>query len=184
MPTRWGIFEDVLCAGNDTVHTFLSDVFSEVCGLTEPITVMCWRDIDHRRRALDAGHEVVVCPTSHACYFDHKQRDHPDEAGWLGVCTLEDTCAFDPGDQHGVLGSQGNLWSEQLRFGSHVEYMAYPRMAALADTLSRGVPGTDEGPSASAHEQRLARIRTHATVLRSLGVNACDSDGSVAAARR
>ena len=31
--TRWGVSEDVLCAGNEAVYTFLEDVLSEVCEL-------------------------------------------------------------------------------------------------------------------------------------------------------
>ena len=31
--TRWGVSEDVLCAGNEKVYTFLEDVLSEVCEL-------------------------------------------------------------------------------------------------------------------------------------------------------
>ena len=31
--TRWGVSEDVLCAGNDKVYEFLKDVLSEVCEL-------------------------------------------------------------------------------------------------------------------------------------------------------
>ena len=31
--TRWGVSDDVLCAGNDAIYTFLEDVLSEVCEL-------------------------------------------------------------------------------------------------------------------------------------------------------
>ena len=31
--TRWGVSEDVLCAGNEAVYTFLEDVLTEVCEL-------------------------------------------------------------------------------------------------------------------------------------------------------
>lgn len=31
--TRWGVADDVLCAGNDKIYTFLEDVLSEVCDL-------------------------------------------------------------------------------------------------------------------------------------------------------
>lgn len=31
--TRWGVFDDVLCAGNEAVYTFLQDVLDEVVGL-------------------------------------------------------------------------------------------------------------------------------------------------------
>ena len=31
--TRWGVSEDVLCAGNEAIYTFLEDVLTEVCDL-------------------------------------------------------------------------------------------------------------------------------------------------------
>lgn len=31
--TRWGVYDDVLCAGNDKTYEFLEDVFSEIVGL-------------------------------------------------------------------------------------------------------------------------------------------------------
>ncbi len=239
VPTRWGIFEDVLCAGSAVVHEFVRTVFNELCdlfrgpyihvggdecptvrwqesaacqsqlralgaddaghlhghimdtavrairangrraigwdeildgGLTEPVTVMCWRDISYRERAIAAGHEVVVCPTKHACYFDHKHADSEDEPGWLGVCTVADTCRFEPGTQGAVLGAQGNLWTERIRYGKQAEYMAYPRTAALASNLWH----TASGQSKRDSPERLEHVRSHAQLLRQLGVNAYD----------
>jgi hexosaminidase len=34
-----------------------------------------------------------------------------------------------------VLGAQGNLWSEYFESEAQVDYMAYPRAAALAEVL-------------------------------------------------
>jgi len=34
-----------------------------------------------------------------------------------------------------ILGAQGQLWTEFMRTPEHVEYMAYPRAAALAEVL-------------------------------------------------
>ena len=33
MATKWGVFDDVLCAGNEEVYTFLEDVLTEVMEL-------------------------------------------------------------------------------------------------------------------------------------------------------
>ena len=32
-----------------------------------------------------------------------------------------------------ILGAQGQLWTEYLKTPKHVEYMAFPRMSALAE---------------------------------------------------
>jgi len=39
-----------------------------------------------------------------------------------------------PEEQKYILGVQGNLWSEYLNTPDYMEYMAYPRMFAVAET--------------------------------------------------
>ncbi|MFH2115117.1 MAG: beta-N-acetylhexosaminidase [Spirochaetota bacterium] len=102
--------------------------------------VMAWRNAERGKAAAEAGHDVVMCPGSRACYLDHKHRDVPDEPGHLGVSTVKDSYLFDPlkdlseTQKPRVLGMQGNLWTEIMYFGRHVEYMAFPRLSALAET--------------------------------------------------
>ncbi len=103
---------------------------------------MSWRGIEGGLAASGAGHDVVMCPNTKACYFDHKPLDSPDEPGQLGVCTVFDAYSYDPisegmdaAQASHVLGGQGNLWSEMLYFSRQVEYMAFPRLSALAEGL-------------------------------------------------
>lgn len=104
------------------------------------VVVLAWRSAERGLEAARAGHDVVMCPGAKACYLDHKHLDSPDEPGHLGVSTVRDSYAFEPlagfdAESAGrVLGVQGNLWTEIMYFGRQVEYMAFPRLSALAET--------------------------------------------------
>ncbi|PKL25586.1 MAG: beta-N-acetylhexosaminidase [Spirochaetae bacterium HGW-Spirochaetae-3] len=104
------------------------------------VVVMAWRSAERGVEAARAGHDVVMCPGTKACYLDHKHLDSPDEPGHLGVSTVRDSYAFEPlagfdaESAKKVLGVQGNLWTEIMYFGRQVEYMAFPRLSALAET--------------------------------------------------
>jgi hexosaminidase len=206
---RFGIFDDVLCVGNDGVFALLDDVLEQcarlfpgnvlhfggdevktdrwaVCprcrervekeglGETEAlqnwftrriaemlarrgkkaagwdevmrsnapkdVIVLAWRSADVGQEAARQGHHVVMCPGSRGCYLDHRHLDVPDEPGHLGVSTVRDSYEFEPllgfddVSARNVLGLQGNLWTEIMYFGRHVEYMAFPRLSAIAET--------------------------------------------------
>ena len=109
-------------------------------GLAPDATVMSWRGTDGGIAAARAGHDVIMCPTSH-CYFDYKQAaaGEPKAIG-QAVLPLEKVYSFEPipaeltGEQAKcVLGAQGNIWTEYIPTGAHAEYMAYPRASALAE---------------------------------------------------
>lgn len=80
--------------------------------------------------------------------------------------TLEDAYAFEPvppeltaGEAEHILGVQGNVWTEYMPDMGHVEYMVWPRAAALAEVgwspaASRDV--ADFRRRAAANERRLA----------------------------
>ena len=42
---------------------------------------------------------------------------------------------IDPEKVHHILGGQGNVWTEYIKTESHLEYMAMPRMSAMAEVL-------------------------------------------------
>lgn len=206
---RFGIFSDVLCAGNDGVFEFIGDVFNETARLfpgpfihfggdevpterwascprclarvtaeglqdaaalrgwftrkavamltdrgkraigwdeviestvPQDVVVMAWRSAERGLEAARAGHDVVMCPSTKACYLDHKHLDSAEEPGHIGVSTVRDSYCFEPLNGFDtetaprVLGLQGNIWTEIMYFGRHVEYMAFPRLSALAET--------------------------------------------------
>lgn len=111
-------------------------------GLAPEATVMSWRGFEGGIEAALQGHEVVMCPTSN-CYFDYYQADpdfQPPAIG--GLITLKKVYSFRPvpselqGESRKlILGGQGNLWTEYISTPEHAEYMALPRMTALAEVL-------------------------------------------------
>jgi hexosaminidase len=112
-------------------------------GLAPGATVMSWRGTQGGIDAARAGHDVIITPTSHT-YFDYYQsRNTTGEPLAIGgFLPLETVYAFDPvpaemepESRSRVLGAQGQLWTEYLPGPKQVEYMAFPRLTALAEVL-------------------------------------------------
>lgn len=111
-------------------------------GLAPGATVMSWRGINGGIKAAEMGHDVIMCPTSH-CYFDYYQADpdfEPEAIG--GFTSLKEVYQFNPvpdqleeSERKFILGGQGNVWTEYIATPEHAEYMALPRMTALAEVL-------------------------------------------------
>ena len=112
-------------------------------GLAENATVMSWRGMQGGIDAAKANHDVVMAPVSHT-YFDYFQsRDKAREPfAFGGFIPLDSVYAFEPvppalsaDEATHVLGAQAQLWSEYMPTPKHVEYMAFPRIAALAEVV-------------------------------------------------
>ena len=103
-------------------------------------TIFSWRDIDRVAAAQAAGHSVVAAPQEFT-YLDRAEGDGPEEPIAIpnGLTPLACVYGFDPGD---TLGIQGQLWSEYLPTPESVEWRAFPRLAAIAETGWSG-PGGD-----------------------------------------
>lgn len=112
-------------------------------GLAEGATVMAWRSVDFGVEAAEHGSDIVMSPTSH-CYLDYyqsrNQESEPIAIG--GYLPLRTVYAFEPVSPkiptekiHHVLGGQGNLWTEYMKDERKVEYMAFPRLCALAEVV-------------------------------------------------
>jgi len=106
----------------------------------EPI-VMVWRGDgkDAAKKAESSGNRYILCPNQ-ICYFDWHQSAREGEPGAYGVTTLEQVYAFEPGlyiDKKPdlLLGAQANVWTEQMPSFERVQYMAFPRAIALAESL-------------------------------------------------
>lgn len=111
-------------------------------GLAPDATVMSWRGVQGGIEAAKQGHDVVMTPGTH-CYFDHYQGPQNEEPIAIGGYTpLSKVYEFDPivesmneeAASH-VLGGQANLWSEYIPTEEQSQYMIYPRIAALAETV-------------------------------------------------
>ena len=136
-------------------------------GLAPGAAVMSWRGTKGGIAAAQDGHDVVMTPTSHT-YFDYYQsKDQAAEPLAIGgFVPLETAYAFDPvppdlPDEFArhVLGSQGQLWTEYLKDPKQVEYMAFPRMAALAEvvwTPAAAKDFTDFSARLDEHVKRLS----------------------------
>jgi len=140
-------------------------------GLAPGATVMNWRGEQGGIAAANAGHDVVMAPTSHT-YFDYYQGPPESEPLAIGGnLPLAKVYAYDPipeaiaadKAQH-VLGVQGQLWGEYIATAEHLNYMAYPRAAALAEVAWSTEAAKD-------YEDFAGRLRHHLERLRVLGVN-------------
>jgi hexosaminidase len=140
-------------------------------GLAPNAAVMSWRGTEGGITAAKAGHRVVMTPGSH-CYFDYYQGDARYEPLAIGgYTTVEKVYSYEPTpaeltpeEQRFVLGSQGNVWTEYITTPQQVEYMAIPRMAALAEVLW----SPKQLREYTDFQQRLI---AHFTLLDSLGIN-------------
>ncbi|MCU0453617.1 MAG: family 20 glycosylhydrolase [Bacteroidetes bacterium] len=140
-------------------------------GLAPGATVMSWRGTEGGIAAARLRHDVIMTPGSH-CYFDHYQSRSPEEPIAIGGFTpLEKVYAYEPtpaeltpDEAKHILGAQGNVWTEYILNGRHVEYMAYPRAIALAEVLWSSAPLRDFDDFAD-------RLSKHTARLDRLGVN-------------
>ncbi|MBK9175898.1 MAG: family 20 glycosylhydrolase [Flavobacteriales bacterium] len=230
----WGVFDDVFCAGNDSVFTMLEDVLTEVMelfpgeylhiggdecpkerwktcakcqarmkseslkdehelqsyfiqriekfvnsrgrkiigwdeilegGLAPNAAVMSWRGTEGGVAAAKQKHNVVMSPGSH-CYFDHYQGDPANEPlAFGGYTTLQKVYSYEPipaelkpEDHKYILGAQGNVWTEYILTPEHVEYMAVPRMLALAEVLWTPKEQRDEKDFIKRLEKEFPRL--------------------------
>ena len=232
----WGVFEDVFCAGNDSVFTVMENVLTEVMalfpgeyihiggdecpkerwktcpkcqgrmrseglkdehelqsyfiqriekfvngkgrkiigwdeilegGLAPNAAVMSWRGTEGGVAAAKQKHNVVMSPGSH-CYFDHYQGDPANEPLAIGGhTTLQKVYSYEPvpeglnaEEAKYILGAQGNVWTEYILTPEDVEYMAVPRMLALAEVLWTPKEKRDEADFISRLEREFPRLDT------------------------
>ena len=109
-------------------------------GLSQTASVMSWRGAAGGIEAAKKGNNVVMTPNSH-CYLDYYQTDKIDQEPKAigGFLPLEKVYSLDPyeglnaEEQKYILGVQGNLWTEFISTLDHAEYMALPRLAAIAE---------------------------------------------------
>ena len=140
-------------------------------GLAPNATVMSWRGTKGGIEAARAKHDVIMTPTDFS-YFDYNQGDPATEPLNIGgYLTLEKVYSFDPvpkelspAEAKYVIGGQANIWTEYLKTPSAVEYMAFPRMLAMAEN----VWSTPENKNYADFTRRLA---AHLPRLDKQGVN-------------
>ncbi|MDI1257593.1 MAG: beta-N-acetylhexosaminidase [Flavobacterium sp.] len=140
-------------------------------GLAPNAAVMSWRGTEGGIAAAKDQHFVVMSPGSH-CYFDQYQADPATEPLAIGGnITVEKVYAYQPipeglstEESKYIMGAQANVWTEYITTPKHVEYMIFPRMAALAEV----VWGTSDTSKYADFKKRLLE---HFALLDKLGVN-------------
>ena len=141
-------------------------------GLAPNATVMSWRGTAGGIAAARAGHDVVMAPTSHT-YLDYYQSENtgaePIAIG--GFLPLERVYSFDPMPaelepqfaKH-IIGGQAQVWTEYMQDPKKVEYMAFPRLTALAEAVWTPLARKD-------YADYRARLDVHLARLGALDVN-------------
>ncbi|GAB4033651.1 beta-N-acetylhexosaminidase [Spirosoma gilvum] len=107
-------------------------------GISPGATVMSWRGIKGGIEAAQAGHNVVMTPSTFA-YLDYTQGDPSVDPPIYASLRMQKSYSFDPVpdgvDAKYILGGQGNLWTEQIPTLRYAEYMTYPRGWALSEVF-------------------------------------------------
>jgi hexosaminidase len=132
-------------------------------GLAPGATVMSWRGEKGGVAAAKAGHDVVMAPEK-PTYFDYDNSEN-EPLKIRRLNTLAEVYAYEPipkelsGDEaKRVLGAQGQLWTEYMPDQARMEYMAWPRLAALAEVLWSPRETRDAGDFARRLETHLERL--------------------------
>jgi hexosaminidase len=141
-------------------------------GLAENAVVMSWRGVEGGVRAARAKHDVVMAPTTHTYldYYPSKDRAR-DGLAIGGFLPLEMVYSYEPIPaelepefaKH-VLGAQAQLWTEYMPTPKRVEYMAFPRLTALAEVVWTPKEKKD-------YSDYLQRLEAHLRRLSVLDVN-------------
>lgn len=135
-------------------------------GLAPNAAVMSWRGTDGGIAAARQKHFVVMSPGK-PCYFDHYQTmDKTHEPLAIGGYNpLDSVYAYDPTpraltpeEAKYIMGAQGNVWTEYILDEKQVEYMAIPRLIALAEVVW-------SKPENKNFENFLKRLNTNKVIL-------------------
>ncbi len=139
-------------------------------GLAPNATVMSWHGVQGGIDAAKQGHDAVLTPVR-PLYFNYRQSSAVDEApGRFALNTLADVYAFDPvpatltpTERTHIIGVQANLWTEYIRTEARIEWMLFPRMAALAEI-------TWSSPKVRNWDSFLVRMPAEMRRYRALGI--------------
>ena len=109
-------------------------------GLAPNATVMSWRGEEGGIEAARQKHKVIMTPGVH-CYFDFYQAvPEQQPMAMRGFLPLDTVYAYNPlpaaltpAEQACIIGTQANVWGEYIQTSAHFEYMAFPRLLAMAE---------------------------------------------------
>jgi hexosaminidase len=109
-------------------------------GLAPGAAVMSWHGVQGGMDAAKSGHDAVLASTR-PLYLNYRQSDLRDEApGRWALNTLENVYNFNPSpstltaeQKAHILGVEGSLWTEYVIDPPRIEWMVFPRAAALGE---------------------------------------------------
>ena len=142
-------------------------------GLAPNATVMSWRGEVGGIEAAKMKHKVIMTPGDY-CYIDHYQEDPEHAPLAIGsYLPLDSVYAYNPlpesltpEEQKYIIGTQANLWGEYVQTADYLEYMAYPRLMAMAEVQWTDAEKKDVN---NFHK----RLKTQFAWLDKKGVHAC-----------
>lgn len=110
-------------------------------GLAPNAIVMSWRGEDGGIQAAKENHKVIMSPGS-PLYFDHSQSENEDSITIGGYNPIDKVYSYDPTpsvltaeQKNYIMGAQANVWTEYMDNFGKVQYMIFPRIAALSEIL-------------------------------------------------
>lgn len=148
-------------------------------GLAPNATVMSWRGVEGGLKAMTMGHRAIMTP-GEFCYLDaYQDAPHTQPEAFGGYLPLEKVYAYEPlpdtldeETAQRLYGIQGNLFAEYIPTESHMEYMAYPRMLAIAEVAW-------SMPERRSYDEFRQRALVAVDELQRRGYNAFDLDTEV-----
>ncbi len=131
--------QDIVAAHGKTVIAWHEAVRSKLAGTT---VLQFWGttpDAPEVVAAGNRGHRIIMSPANRS-YLDMKyDADSPVGLDWAGYVGLADAYGWDPAgylpglDPAAILGVECPLWTETVRTVRDIEYLAFPRLVAVAE---------------------------------------------------
>lgn len=143
-------------------------------GLAPNAKVMSWLGEEGGIKAAQQHHEVVMSPHQ-KYYLDYWQADpYSEPLAMSGPTTLRTMYEYEPvpevltvEESKYIIGVEGCVWTEYMPTPERVEYMAWPRMCAIAET---GWTHSEKD-----WDGFTRRLEKHFGRLDGMGVDYCDA---------
>ncbi|KAA9154599.1 family 20 glycosylhydrolase [Amycolatopsis acidicola] len=125
-------------------HGKLAQGWHDIAAVNPPVTAVpqFW-DTDGQDDATAAaaarGNKILMSPANKAYLDMQYNADSPLGLHWAGYVEVQDSYNWDPATavqgvgEQSVAGVEAPLWSETLITSDNIEYMAFPRLAGIAE---------------------------------------------------
>ncbi len=140
-------------------------------GLAPGAVVMSWRGERGGITAAKSGHDVVMAPIESTYLNFYQGPKDKEPLSFVGDLPLAKVYMYEPipaelSEQEAahVLGAQGQLWAEYIPTPRQLEYMTYPRAAALAEVVWSAKEQRD-------YDEFVGRLRRHTGRLAAMGID-------------